>query len=272
MSGQLEKCEVLAGLHDGTDAFVIPNPWDIGSAKLLQGLGFKALATTSSGFAFTLGQLDGAVALDEKLSHCTLLASETTVPVSADFEDGYSESAAGLEENLERLIATGVAGCSIEDFSRARKVLLDRNEAIDRLSAAREVIAASGLPFQLTARAENLLRGIDDLDDTIARLKAYAAAGADVLYAPGVRTLENLRLITAELDKPFNVLVPFLPQASVADLAAHGARRISLGGALTWASLKPILDASTEMLEQGTFSFLASAGVGPEVQKYLGRE
>lgn len=269
MTDQLDKCRQLAALHTADEAFIIPNPWDAGSARLLESLGFKALATTSAGFAFTLGALDGAPDLNAKLHHCESLAAATSVPVSVDFEDGYAETEAELRANVERLIATGVAGCSIEDFSRERKVLLDPAAAADRIAAARQVIDESGLPFQLTARAENLLRGVDDLEDTIARLKSYEAAGADVLYAPGVRTLEDLSTVTGELNRPFNVLVVFFPGASVGDLAAHGARRISLGAALTWVSLKPVLEASAEMLEKGTFSFLADASVGAEVQKRL---
>lgn len=269
MTDQLDKCRQLATLHQADEPFIIPNPWDAGSARLLESLGFKALATTSAGFAFTLGQLDGSPGLDAKLHHCETLAAATAVPVSVDFEDGYAGSEAELVANLGRLIATGVAGCSIEDFGRERKTLLDASAAADRIAAAREVIDASGLPFQLTARAENLLRGVDDLEDTIARLKSYETAGADVLYAPGIRTLEDLATVTGELRRPFNVLVAFFPGASVDDLAAHGARRISLGAALTWVSLKPVLEASAEMLERGTFSFLADAAVGPDVQRRL---
>ena len=269
MTDQLEMCRQLAALHQGDAPFIIPNPWDAGSARLLESLGFKALATTSAGFAFTLGQLDGSPDLDAKLMHCEALAAATAVPVSVDFEDGYAETEAGLVENLNRLIATGVAGCSIEDFSRERRTLLEPAAAAERIAAARQVIDAAGLPFQLTARAENLLRGVNDLEDTIGRLKAFEAAGADVLYAPGVRTLEDLSMVTGELARPFNVLVPFFPGASVEDLAAHGARRISLGAALTWVSLKPVLDASNEMLERGTFSFMSDARVGAEVQERL---
>ncbi len=269
MTDQLDRCRQLAALHASGDPFIIPNPWDAGSARLLESLGFRALATTSAGFAFTLGELDGSPDLDAKLRHCESLAAATTIPVSVDFEDGYAETDSGMIGNLQRLIATGVAGCSIEDFSRTRKTLLDQAAAADRIAAVRQVIDASGLPFQLTARAENLLRGVNDLDDTIARLKAYEAAGADVLYAPGVRRLEDLSALTAELSRPFNVLVPFLPGATVRDLAAHGAGRISLGAALTWVTLKPLLEAGAEMLERGTFSFLADAQAGAEVQRRL---
>lgn len=269
MPSQADKCQRLAELHSGSVPFIIPNPWDAGSAKLLESLGFQALATTSAGFAYSLAVLDGAPSLEAKLEHCQAMAEVTAVPISVDFEDGYAGNADELAGNVERLIGTGVAGCSIEDFSRADKSIYDLGEAEDRVRSAVEAIGRAGLPFQLTARAENLLRGVNDLDDTILRLKTYEAAGADVLYAPGIKTLEELKTVTDELEKPFNVLVPFLPGSTVDELASHGAHRISLGAALTWVSLKPVLEASKEMLDHGTFTFLSAAAAGSEVQRLL---
>lgn len=269
MPSQLEKCERLAELHTGHEPFIIPNPWDTGSARLLEGLGFQALATTSAGFAYTLGSLDGSPTLEDKLQHCEAMAAATSIPINVDFEDGYADDPAAVARNVSSLISTGIAGCSIEDFSRDQRVIFDRDHAVERIEAAARTISGSGLPVQLTARAENLLRGVIDLEDTIRRLQAYAKAGADVLYAPGIKSLDDLRTVTGELDKPFNVLVPFLTGATVAELGAHGARRISLGAALTWVSLKPILDAAKEMLEEGSFRFLAAARSGGEVQRLL---
>lgn len=269
MPNQLQKCQRFAELHAGRAPFIIPNPWDAGSARLLEGLGFQALATTSAGFAYSLGKLDGSPSLADKLEHCKALAEATSIPINVDFEDGYADAPDAVARNVKALISTGVAGCSIEDYSRENRVLFGFEQAVERIEAASEAIVESGLPIQLTARAENLLRGVEDLEDTIRRLKAYEAAGADVLYAPGIKNLVDLRSVTAELAKPFNLLVPFLPGATVAELAAHGAHRISLGAALTWVSLKPVLDASKEMLEEGTFSFLAAAASGGVVQRLL---
>ena len=211
MPDQLEKCETFKNLHREEQAWVIPNPWDVGSARLLQGLGFRALATTSSGFAYTLGRADGEVTLEEKLFHCKSIVSSTDIPVNADFENGFNEDTAMVAENIKRLAETGVAGCSIEDYSRDEHVLYDFSRSVERVQAAAEAIAELNIPIQLTARAENLLRGVDDLDDTIARLKAFEAAGADVLYAPGIDSLERLQTVTCELEKPFNVLASFVP-------------------------------------------------------------
>lgn len=271
MPTQREKCERFKALHAQSGAFIIPNPWDAGSAKILQSLGFSALATTSAGFAYTLARSDGQPTLEEKLAHCESITNATDIPVNADFEDGFADKPEAVAANLTRLIETGVAGGSIEDFSRTSKTLFGFNQSVERIQAAAEAVRRSGLPFQLTARAENLLRGVNDLDDTIARLQAYQSAGADVLYAPGIRSLEDLKSVTSSLDKPFNVLGVFIPKASLQDFAAAGAKRVSLGGALTWAAVKPLLDASREMLEQGTFDWLRNAVPGAEVGTLLKR-
>lgn len=270
MMSQLEKCRTFAAMHKEPGAWVIPNPWDAGSAKLLAGLGFRALATTSGGYAFTRGEPDGAVSLDETLHHCAALCAATTVPVSADFEDGYAEDLKAVAANIRRLAETGVAGFSIEDFSRERRELYPVAEATERIRVAAETIADTGLPLVLTARAEGLLRGHDDLDEIILRLQAYSAAGAHVLYSPAIKQLADLRTITQELDKPFNALASFIHGASVAELADAGATRISVGGALTYAAVHPVMVASREMLEQGTFNWIEQAANGVEVRTLMG--
>ena len=267
-TSQSEKCNIFKGLHQN-EVFLIPNPWDIGSARMLQGLGFPALATTSSGLAYTLGREDGEVTLEEKLLHCTNLADNTDIPINADFENGFSENPSIVANNVKKVIETGVAGCSIEDYSRDNKVLYDFDIAVERIQASAEAITSSGLAFQLTARAENLLRGVDDLDDTIKRLQAYSAAGANVLYAPGIKSLEQLQQVTAEIDKPFNVLAPFIPSATVAELGEAGAQRISVGGALNRLTVNPLIRAGKEMLQQGSFSWLSEMASGGEVKKLL---
>ncbi len=269
MLTQVQKCESLAALHRSDSAWVIPNPWDVGSAKLLQGLGFKALATTSSGFAYTLGRADGEVSINEKLLHCSMLSNATEIPISADFENGYAEEFAGIVENIKRLAETGVAGFSIEDYSRDQHKLYEFSKALDRVQTAVETIAELGIPLQLTARAENLLRGSDDLEDTIKRLQAFEAAGADVLYAPGIKTLDQLKQVTSSLRKPFNVLASFIPQAKVADFNESGANRISLGGSLNFAAIDPVIKAGNEILKQGSFDWLGARASGAELSRLL---
>jgi len=269
MPSQEEKCIHFEQLHQADEAFIIPNPWDAGSARLLEGIGFKALATTSAGLAYTLGRSDGEVSLEEKLKHCATLATATSIPINADFENGFADDPESVAKNLLKLAETGVAGCSIEDFSRDAHTLYDFNHAIERVQAAVEAVATLSFPFQLTARAENLLRGVDDIDDTISRLQAFESAGANVLYAPGITQLDHLKKITGEITKPFNVLAPFFPKTSVADFAKAGAQRISVGGALTYASINPILLAGKEMLEQGTFDWVSTMASGKEVQMLL---
>lgn len=253
---QRQKCETFKRLHNADSAFLMPNPWDVGSAKLLQGMGFAALATTSSGFAFSKGNDDGSVTLAEKLKHCHEMSDATDLPINADFEDGFARSLEQLAENVRAVIQTGIAGFSIEDFSREEKVLYSKAEAIERIRVARETIDGTGIPVMLTARAENLIRGVCDLDDTIDRLIAFEKAGADVLYAPGLSNLADLALVTGQISKPFNVLASRITSASRKDLEKAGATRISIGGAMTWASLKPVIDAGREMLEQGTFTWI----------------
>ena len=241
MTAQLEKCSRFAELHQQHSAWLIPNPWDVGSARVLQGLGFGALATTSSGFAYTLGRADGAVTLEEKLAHCRELAAATDIPLNADFENGFSDEKAKLRDNVLRLIETGIAGLSIEDFSRDKLTIYSKDEAADRLAVVMEAIQQSGIPVLLTARAENLIRGVDDPDDTLERLQAYSATGAHVLYSPGLTTLEQIQRFIAATDKPMNILAPFVVGASVPQLADLGVTRVSTGGALNWAAVNPLI-------------------------------
>jgi 2-methylisocitrate lyase-like PEP mutase family enzyme len=269
VTDQLTKCAVFSELHKSKEAWVIPNPWDVGSAKLLEGLGFKALATTSSGFAYTLGRVDGEVSLEEKLEHCRLISSATDIPLNADFEKGFCDNVHVMADNIKRVIETGIAGCSIEDYSRESKSLYEFSHAVERVAKAAEVIATTGIPVVLTARSENLLRGVDDVEDTVKRLQAFSAAGADVLYAPGINSLELLSQITAELNKPFNVLASFIPSATVTQFSQAGATRISVGGSLNYAAINPLLIAGNEILTKGTFNWLAQAASGAEVRTLL---
>jgi 2-methylisocitrate lyase-like PEP mutase family enzyme len=269
VTAQLEKCSRFAELHQQHSAWLIPNPWDVGSARVLQGLGFRALATTSSGFAYSLGRADGAVTLEEKLAHCRELAAATDIPLNADFENGFSDENATLRDNVLRLIETGIAGLSIEDFSRDRLTIYSKDEAADRLAVVMEAIQQSGIPVLLTARAENLIRGVDDPDDTLERLQAYSATGAHVLYSPGLTTLEQIQRFIAATDKPMNVLAPFVVGASVPQLADLGVTRVSTGGALNWAAVNPLITAGKEMLEQGSFNWLTGMANGTQVQALL---
>ncbi|HEX2138320.1 MAG TPA: isocitrate lyase/phosphoenolpyruvate mutase family protein, partial [Woeseiaceae bacterium] len=235
MITQSAKAERFSALHQRTGAFVIPNPWDAGSARLLEGLGFEALATTSSGFAQSLGRLDGSVTLEEKLEHCRALSAATGIPVSADLENGFADDPATAARTIVLAAEAGVVGGSIEDWSGT--ALYEFELAVERVRAAVEAARSLDFPFTLTARAENLLRGPPDLADTIRRLQAYSEAGADVLYAPGLKTLDEVREVCRSVDKPVNVLAPFLLNVTVDELASAGAKRVSIGGALADAAI-----------------------------------
>jgi len=269
MTTQLEKCKAFSLLHQQEQAFVTPNPWDVGSAKLLQGLGYKALTTTSAGLAFALGRVDGNVTLEETLAHCTELAENTHIPVNVDFENGFSNDPDTIAKNVLALVETGVAGGSIEDFCSDTGSIYDFDLAVERIQAVAETVAGLDVPFLLTARAENLLHGVDDLDDTIKRLKAFESAGANVLYAPGINSLEQLTEVTNELQVPVNVLAPFIKGASVDTFSEAGAKRISIGGALCFAAINPILTAGNEMLLQGTFDWLNETAPKDTVNEYM---
>ncbi|MFL6019457.1 MAG: isocitrate lyase/phosphoenolpyruvate mutase family protein [Gaiellaceae bacterium] len=256
-STQHEKAERFRALHAG-EPFVIPNPWDAGSARLLEGLGFEALATTSSGFAFALGRLDGEVALDEVAAHVTALSAASELPVSVDLENGYGPEPEAAAHAIGRVAEAGAVGGSIEDWDRAGR-LYDIAHAVERIAAAAEAARALPFPFVLTARAENLIRGNPDLDDTIARLQAYEAAGADVLYAPGLATVEQIEAVCSAVSKPVNVLAR--PTLSFAEIAGAGAQRVSVGGALTWTAVGAFVDAARAIRERGDFSLLGSGSL-----------
>jgi 2-methylisocitrate lyase-like PEP mutase family enzyme len=264
---QQQKAKRFRALHERDGAFLIPNPWDAGSARILEGLGFEALATTSSGFAQTLGRRDGNVTLEEKLAHCRALCGATTLPISVDLENGFGHAPVDVQATIVAVAATGAVGGSIEDFDGTGIYQFDM--AVERVRAAVEAARALAVPFTLTARAENLLHGVDDLDDTIRRLQAFEAAGAHVLYAPGLKTLEQVRRVCASVTRPVNILAPGIPNASLAELADAGARRVSVGGALALASLAPLLEAGREMLEQGTFGWLGQLSAAAEARKHL---
>jgi len=249
------KAAAFRALHEG-EPFVIPNPWDAGSARVLEALGFEALATTSSGFAFTLGRLDGHVTLDEAADHVRALDEATTLPVSVDLENGYGPEPEHVAEAVRRVAEAGAVGGSIEDYDPQMGLYaLDR--AVERIAAA--VAAARGLeiPFLVTARAENHIRGNPDLDDTIMRLRAYERAGADVLYAPGLRTVEEIRAVCSAVSKPVNVLAD--PRLTFREIAGAGAQRVSVGGALTWTAASAFAAAAEAIRDRGDFSQLGSS-------------
>lgn len=254
MTRQQEKAAAFAALHTG-EPFVIPNPWDAGSARVLAALGFRALATTSSGFAFTLGRLDGGVTLEEVAGHAAALDQATDLPVSVDLENGYGPDPGSAARAIERVAAAGAVGGSIEDYDPGG-YLYDLPHAADRIAAAAETARGLGFEFMLTARAENHIRGHPDLDDTVARLQAFEQAGADVLYAPGIRTAEQIRVVCEAVSKPVNVLA--VPGLSLADIAAAGAQRVSVGGALTWAAAQAMVGAATAIRDRGDFTALGA--------------
>jgi 2-methylisocitrate lyase-like PEP mutase family enzyme len=243
------KAETFARLHEG-EPFVIPNPWDAGSARVLEKLGFKALATTSSGFAFTLGRRDGDVTLDEVIAHTSTLVAATDLPVSVDLENGYGREPEDAARAVAAAAEAGAAGGSIEDYDPSGGIY-DLGHATERVAAAAE---AAG-EFVLTGRAENHIRGNPDLDDTIERLQAYERAGADVLYAPGLATTEEIRAVCEAVSKPVNVLAR--ANLTLDEMTGAGAQRISVGGALTWVALAGLVSAAERIRDTGDFSALA---------------
>jgi 2-methylisocitrate lyase-like PEP mutase family enzyme len=255
VSRQQEKGSTFRAMHAG-DPFVIPNPWDVGSARVLEALGFTALATTSSGFAFTLGLVDGRVTLDQVAEHVAAIDTATDLPVSADLENGYGPDPADAAEAIRRVARAGAVGGSIEDFDRESRQLYEIDHAVERIRAAAEAAAGVTFPFTLTARAENHIRDNPDLADTIRRLLAFEEAGADVLYAPGLRTLDEIRAVCDGVSKPINVLA--VPGLSVAEIVDAGAQRISVGGSLTWVAVKAFADAAGAIHDRGDLSVLAA--------------
>jgi 2-methylisocitrate lyase-like PEP mutase family enzyme len=250
---QVEKGERFRALHEG-EPFVIPNPWDAGSAKILEALGFAALATTSSGFAFSLGRADGEATLDEVVEHTRLLDTVSGLPISVDLENGHGPAAADAATAIERAAAAGAVGGSIEDYDPAGR-LYELGEAVERVSAASAAAVNLGFPFTFTARAENHIRGNPDLDDTIARLRAYEEAGADVLYAPRLRDANEVRVVCEAVAKPVNVLGH--RGLALEEVFAAGAQRVSVGGALAWAAVDAMAASAEAIRDRGDLSGLA---------------
>ncbi len=251
MTTQLEKAKAFKALHKG-ETFIIPNPWDAGSAMQLQEVGFKALATTSAGFAWTLGRKDGEVSLEEKLGHIRALSAATDIPLNADFENGFADKPEDAAANIVRAAEAGVVGGSIEDWSGS--TIYDFNLAVERIAACAEAVAKLPFPFMLTARSEGLLRQVTDLDESIRRLQSFEKAGADVLYVPALKTLDEVRIVCDALSKPVNVLGVFIPTATLEEYKKLGVGRISVGGALAAYARKTASHAMTQ-LAAGTFAW-----------------
>jgi 2-methylisocitrate lyase-like PEP mutase family enzyme len=263
---QQQKAEALKALHEG-DPFVIPNPWDAGSAKVLAGLGFKALATTSGGLAFTLGRADGSVTLDEVAAHVTAVDEATDVPVSVDLENGYGPAPEDAARAIARAAEAGAVGGSIEDYDRDDGELYELERAVERVAAAVEAARALDFPFTLTARAENHLRGNPDLEDTVARLRAFENAGADVLYATALLDAEEIKAVCDSVSKPVNVLAFGRLGLTFQEIAAAGAQRVSVGSGLTWAAVNGAIEAAERVIDDGDFSGMGTPG---RVKEWLG--
>jgi len=266
---QAEKGRAFRGLHERAGAFIIPNPWDAGSARLLAHLGFEALATTSMGYAFSIGKLDTTLSRDD----ASAIASATPLPVSADLENGYGDAPEMVAETIRLAGEAGVVGGSIEDASgRADDPIYELGFAVERVRAGVAAARALPFPFTLTARAENYLHGRPDLRDTIRRLQAYQEAGADVLYAPALETKEDIAAVVSSVDRPVNVLMGLRGvQLSLAELSAMGVRRVSVGSSLCRAALGALLRGAREMRERGTFNFAAEAASSSEISAIFGK-
>ena len=249
-------------LHRPGEPLLLPNPWDVGSARVLASLGFAALATTSSGFAATLGRPDGAVTRDQAIAHGGQIAAATPLPVTADMENGYADDPEGVAETVRLAIEAGLAGCSIEDFTgRAGDPIYEVSLAAQRVAAAAEAAHAGPRRLVLTARAENHLHGRDDLADTIARLQAYAEAGADVVYAPGLTRADDIRLVVQAVNRPVNVLA-LAAAPPVTELAELGVARISVGGSFAFAAIGALVEAAQELRTAGTYSYWRHSATG----------
>jgi 2-methylisocitrate lyase-like PEP mutase family enzyme len=272
MTSQAQKAEAFAALHARPKAFIIPNPWDAGTAKLLATLGFEALATTSAGFAFSSGVTDNNVGRDRMLAHVAEIVAATDLPVSADLENGFGDEPKTVAETIRLAAAAGLAGGSVEDsIDRPGEALYDLGLARERIRAAAEARRALPHPFVLTARAENFLVGRPDLADAIRRLQAYQEAGADVLYAPGITTREQIAAIVSSVDRPVNFLMGTQAQRfTLQELSDLGVRRVSVGSALSLAALGAFLRAAREMATTGTFTYTQDCAGFSEVSKLLG--
>jgi 2-methylisocitrate lyase-like PEP mutase family enzyme len=272
MSDMQARRDAFRAMHR-SGCFIIPNPWDTGSAKYLQSLGFKSLATTSSGYAWSQGKADGAVPRDAVLAYLRTIVQATDLPVNADFEAGYASDAKGVAESVRMAIDTGVAGLSIEDASGdASRPIYELPEALTRLRAARAAIDESGTGTFLVGRAENFLHGRPDIDDTIKRLKAYSDAGADCLYAPGIRTPEHITaVVKAVAPKPVNLLIGWESALTLKDVEAMGVRRISVGGALARCAWGGFMRMSKSLATEGRFDGFGAAASGKELNELFGR-
>jgi 2-methylisocitrate lyase-like PEP mutase family enzyme len=260
---RVEQAERVRALHEGPSPLLLPNAWDAGSARLLASLGFSALATTSSGFAASLGRLDGTSCNDEALANArAIVAAAGDVPVSADLENGFGDDPADVRATLLSALSVGLAGCSLEDYTgRPDDPIYEPKLAAERVAAAVTIAHRGPVRMVVTARAENHLHGRDDLADTIARLQAYQEVGADVLYAPGLTDLADIRSVVTSVDRPVNVLA--LPAGPpVAELAEAGVRRISVGGAFAFAAYGALIEAARELLDEGTYGYWARTEVG----------
>ena len=264
---QSQKGEIFRALHQRRGAFIIPNPWDIGSARMLAHLGFEALATTSGGYAFSIGRPDYGVGREAMIGHVSVLAAATELPLSADLENGFSDAPEGAAETIRLAAAAGAVGGSIEDSTgNPERPIYEPGLAAERVRAAAESARGLGFPFTLTARAENYLHGRRELKDTITRLQAYQEAGADVLYAPGLTSKEDIATVVSSVDRPVNVLMGITGIAlSMADLEAIGVKRVSVGGALARAAYGGFLRGAREMRTNGTFGFVANAADSREI-------
>jgi 2-methylisocitrate lyase-like PEP mutase family enzyme len=264
---QIEKGQAFRALHQREGAFIIPNPWDVGSARILSHLGFEALATTSAGYAFSMGQPDYGVGREAMMAHVSVLAAATDLPLSADLENGFGDAPGVAAETIRLASAAGAVGGSIEDATgRAEDPIYELALAVERVRAAAEVAHAQSFVFTLTARAENYLHGRSDLKDTIMRLQAYQEAGADVLYAPGITSKDEIATLVRSVDRPVNVLMGLAGVGmNLADLSAMGIRRVSVGSALARAALGSLVRSAREMREHGTFGFAEEAPVGRDI-------
>jgi 2-methylisocitrate lyase-like PEP mutase family enzyme len=271
MKTQAQKAEAFVALHARPKAFIIPNPWDAGTARLLAALGFEALATTSAGYAFSSGVPDNGVGRDRMLAHVAEIVAATDLPVSADLENGFADEPEAVAETIRLAASAGLAGGSIEDsVNRPGESVYDLGLARERIRAAVEAKRALPNPFVLTARAENFLVGRPHLDDTIRRLQAYQEAGADVLYAPGIRTREQIAAVVSSVDRPVNFLMGTQPERfTLAELSALGVRRVSVGSALSLAALGAFLRAAREMATTGTFTYTQDCAGFAEITKLL---
>lgn len=269
MLTQSAKGLAFAALHARDAAFIIPNPWDIGTARLLATMGFEALATTSAGYAFSVGAPDNTISRDDTIAHAAAIAAATDLPVSADLENGFGDDPETIAETIRMAAAAGLVGGSIEDASgRTKGEPYEMALAAERILAAAEVVRALPFRFMLTARAENFLVGRPDLSDTIKRLQAYQEAGADVLYAPGLQSADSIDTVVRSVDRPVNVVMGLAgAQLALATLSALGVKRVSIGSALARAALGAVLRAGREMREHGTFEFARDAVAYGEVNK-----